>query len=118
MRGHEEILQMRLIDKVTPIAIFVHDCELVDKAFECEFDSPSVSLSSDDVMYSLDLRFVMGCEVHAIFHNECRAKAFFERATQFRPEKCFACVVHDDRYDADGELWMGVYTNKQGVING
>ena len=118
MRGHEQVLEMRLIDRVTPTAIFVHDCALVDMAYECENGMPSVGLSKSDVMQSLDLRFLMGCEVHAVFHDEQRAKEFFERAQQFKPNTLVSCVVYRDKLDAHGDLWMGIYSKEKGVING
>lgn len=118
MRGHQEIVDRRMNEKRKPVAIFIHDCELVDSAFEGNHGMPSVSLSKDDVIQSLDLRFAKGCQVHAIFLDEIRARAMFDRLIQFKPSMCSVCVVHARAYDPKGELWMGIYTEEQGIKNG
>lgn len=117
MRGHQEVIDQRLREKRKPTAIFFHDCDLEDGAFVCEHNMPSVSIAGDAVEF-LDLRFVRGCQVHAILHEERRARALFSRLIQFKPHTCIVCVTHERSLDPAGALWMGIYTEEQGIQNG
>ena len=97
MTGHEPLIDMRKAGQ-RPEAVFLDDfANPMAKDWHnpgqrfgqsWPMDYPHIELAPNDNPRNLDLRFVVGLQVHIASAQEGRAKALFERAKQ-----CGAAVV-------------------------
>lgn len=77
MKGHENLIKMRLAGK-KPSAIWVYLRDYPNWDFNWEFacpDKPEVFISPKDNLRLLDLRFAVGLTVHIIGNDESRTRA-------------------------------------------
>jgi hypothetical protein len=76
MKGHENLIKMRLAGK-KPSAIWVYLRDYPNWNFNWEFacpDKPEVFISPKDNLRLLDLRFAVGLTVHIIGNDEARTR--------------------------------------------
>lgn len=76
MKGHENLIKMRLAGK-KPSAIWVYLRDYPNWDFNWEFacpDKPEVFISPKDNLRLLDLRFAVGLTVHIIGNDEARTR--------------------------------------------
>ena len=76
MRGHEEIIKMRMKGKA-PELVYLDDFESALSDWQQLEIEPVVSLNND-ILESLDLRFLVGLNVCVTSRSEIRAKRLFE----------------------------------------
>jgi len=115
MTGHQAIVALRLRRmKPNGCTLYVYDCapvyrwywEQPELAMHNGFH-PSVDILPDDVVPTLDLRFVRDLTVHVVGWQPARTRAVFDHAVQFAPAKMAAAL--DDVF-----LW---YSPDVGVVD-
>lgn len=82
MRGHEQIIEMRM-DGLAPSCVFIDDFDLnwdmANAKYSDEEDSNVVCVHGDNPR-TLDLSFLVGLDVRITSDSERRSKALFEKA--------------------------------------
>jgi hypothetical protein len=76
MRGHEQIIPLRIETGIKPKMIYMNDFECDTDWFDMD-ENVTVSTAGDNIE-ALDLRFVIGCSVIIASTDKNRAKALLE----------------------------------------
>lgn len=76
MRGHQELIQMRM-NRKAPRMVFVNDWDCRTDWFENPGDAVTICTAGDD-LESLDMRFLVGLRVSVSSASEKRAKRLFD----------------------------------------
>ena len=118
MTGHEPLIAMRKAGQ-RPEAVFLDDFESPTardwhepgKRFgqAWPMDYPTVAIAKSDNPRSLDLRFVVGLQVHISSPSEGRAKALFERAKQCGAAVVAAAVLEAGIKPREQSGWMEIW---------
>jgi len=89
MKGHEGIIKLR-IRGYKPSAVWLVDypCRTEWEKFG---DDPEVCVYGDN-LNTLDLRYIIGLDVHISGENEERAKRLLDLCIQHRANKVIACA--------------------------
>jgi hypothetical protein len=106
MRGHTELIEMRL-QGLKPELVFLNDWPLNNK-WRQPNDSPEVSIH-DEMPARADLRFLVGLRVSISCRTESRAKAFFEAAKAAGAE-----IVTSGWSESQKRNWFRFYDKRSG----
>lgn len=106
MRGHEKIIAFRK-KRMMPEAIFIDDYSFPSPHanWEENEDFPHVC-TFGDVIETLDLRFLIGTQVHISTESESRGKALFNACKRHGAVTVVACQtvkINDYKYETK---WM------------
>lgn len=108
MRGHENVIQMRLRRKA-PSIVFVNDYPCKTDWFETG-DHATVCTAGDAIQL-LDLRFLKGLKVSISSESESRAKALFDASKRFGASTVGVAHIKPEKriWEQDGytEVWHG-----------
>lgn len=113
MKGHEDLIQMRLQRKA-PAIVFIND-------YPCQTDwmrerAATTICTHGDVIQMLDLRFLVGLKVSISSASEIRAKALFEACRNAGAHTVAACHVQPDRRAWEQAGWTQIWSKQpQGV---
>jgi hypothetical protein len=100
MKGHENLIKMRLAGK-KPDAIWVYLRDYPNWQFNWEFSSPTkpeVFISDADNIRLLDLRFAVGLTVHIIGWDEGRIRSVLNALVAANAKRVIA-VLGDEVID-------------------
>jgi len=121
MIGHEPLKNLRMRG-IKPRAVWVIDypsqisrdwnAPVTVSGLPMDRHYPSVSIEATDRIHDLDLRFLVGLEVHASSGNETRAKALFEACKRSGAALVIGCHTQDDKHYTDQTGWLEVYTKE------
>ena len=118
MIGNEPLKQMRL-KGIKPQAVWVldYDCQISRdwhsprtlSGQPMQKHLPSISIEPLDRIGALDLRFLVGLEVHASSGDESRAKALFEACKKSGAAIVVGCHTQDEKHYTEQTGWVEVY---------
>jgi len=118
MTGHEPLIAMRKAGQ-RPEAVFLDDFHSPSardwsepgKAFGqvWPMDYPTIEIAQNDNPRTLDLRFVVGLQVHISSPKESRAKALFERARQCGAAVVAAAVLEPGVRPREQSGWLEIW---------
>ena len=106
MRGHLEVIEMRLAGHKPPI-VFLSDWPM-DKKWRSPNAAPEVSIVGEKPQHA-DLRFLIGLRVNITCNTEARAKAFFEAAKAAKAE-----IVACGWSESPKRNWFRFYDSRSG----
>jgi len=109
MRGHEHIIALRL-KRLIPEAIFIDDYSFtspnIDWHEHGEF--PHVCVKGDSIE-TLDLRFLIGTQVHISTESESRGKALLKACKKHGATTVIACQTVQTGPEKFETKWMEHY---------
>lgn len=122
MIGHEPLKNLRMRG-IKPKAVWVVDypsqisrdwhAPVTLSGLPMDRHYPSISIEPKDRIESLDLRFLVGLEVHTSSGNENRAKALFEACKRAGAGIVVGCHTQDDKHYTDQSGWFEVYRKEK-----
>ena len=109
MKGHEHIIALRL-KRLLPEAIFIDDYSFPSPNTNwMEYDEfPHVCVSGDAIE-TLDLRFLVGAQVHISTESESRGKALLKACKKHGAATVIACQIVQVAKEKFETKWMEHY---------
>jgi hypothetical protein len=108
MKGHEEIIRMRMVGKMPEwVHIYDYPCDINWQGTEL---SPVICVDSDFIK-TLDLRFLINMKVCLSSPHEKRAKDLFQACKDAKVALVAACHIQDDKHFYQQTGWADCYAN-------